>query len=235
MKFYENLEPDLSEHIKTLCRKHDLSLWNKLRKEADKTVFYSLLIEAHYGLFYDKTCLQLKYNHKAFRDSDLTPDFVITQNGQDIIVDVCRINPAKEDQEIHEAQTVWTNSSITIKPEKLYGNKGALVNKAEKYGTFVATENKPFLICLYFDFVSGHDALDLYHCLYGHSAEFGGDIGYGEYTVGTTFYYLVDALYYSNEQMKKNVSGVLLRTNKNEFIYFHNFYFGNRLNYENVA
>jgi hypothetical protein len=248
MKHYENLSETLSKNIKKLCNKHDLSLWKKLKKESNKTVFYSLLVEAHFGLFFDQQCSLLKYNHKIFQNNKLTPDFVISQNGQEIVVDVFRINPAKEDQKIIDAQDIaidkyrsknpgvpfWTNAQLlTIKPDKLFGNNSSLINKAKKYGPFVEKENQPFLICLYFDFLSGHDALDLYHCLYGNSIEFIEEINCEEYKVQSNYFDLSNALYYSNKHME-NVSGVILRTNENEFIYFHNFSIQNRLNTKNI-
>ena len=249
MKLFETVRPDLLEDIYRVCKKHNLSLYDKIRKEENKVNLYSLLSEARFGLFFDKVCSGLKYNHKAFNNSKTTPDFLITIHEQDIVVDVCRLNPAKEDQDRQDAEDaaieefrknnpgipVMRNSHlITMKPEKLCGANGSIACKGEKYGPLVNEVNKPFLICLYFNFVSGHDALDLYHCLYGCSTKFIGDYNYKEYTIGAQFFDLSNALYYSNEQIKNNVSGVLLCTNSNQFIYYHNFSFHNRLNNDNV-
>ncbi len=226
MKLFNKIKQDLLEEIIKLSQKHKLSLWEKIKKEDSIVHLNSKLTEAYFGLFFDKTCSQLKYNHKVFMGSDKTPDWIITKNGQDIILEVCRLNPAKEDQERQEAMdaaieefrknnpgilVIGGSHSITIKPEKLYGENGSLSCKAKRYGPLVDTANRPFIICVYFDSVSGHDALDLYDCLYGHLG-----------------------LYYTNEQMKKNVSGVFLRNNSNDYIYFHNFSLQNRLNNDNI-
>lgn len=249
MKLFETIQPDLLENIKELCKKHNLSLLKKIKKEENKIHLKSLLTEAHFGLFFDTICAQLKYNNRIFKGSKTTPDFVITKNSQDIIIEVCRINPAKEDQDIHDAEddaieqfresnpgipVMGGFHSITIKAHKLYGENGSIALKAKKYGPLVDSEDKPFIICLYLDFISGHDDLDLYHCLYGSPAEFGESFPYKEYYPNAQFHDLTKALYYSNEQMKKSVSGILLRTNSNHFIYFHNFSSNNKLNKENI-
>jgi hypothetical protein len=248
MPLFEQLKQNILEKIKELSVKHQLNLYNKILKENDMANLKAMMTEAHFGLFFDQYCKALKYDKEAFTNSQKTPDWTIEINGQTIIVEVGRLNPAEEDQRIQDAESkaisefqkknpgVFIAGSyhpITQKPLKLSGETGVLATKAEKYGPLVYTDNLPLIIGLYFDFISGHDKLDLFTCLYGRSCEFGGHVAHPDFPLGTKFHDLTDAMFYNNEQIKNNVSGVLLKTD-NEYIYFHNYYQSNRLNTENT-
>ena len=89
--------------------------------------------------------------------------------------------------------------------------------------------DKPLLLCVYLEFTSAIDAKDLNHSLYGYPAQYIGEFAFQEYYPNTTFHHLKDALYYTNVQMMKNVSGVLLRENNGSFLYYNNYSLTNRL------
>ncbi len=243
------LDLEILVKIKMLCKKHKLSLIDKIFKEDDMLNLKSLLTEAHFGIFFDEIGLNLKYNQKAFKGSDLTPDFIFTKHSQEILAEVCRVNPAErdmivlnqKDKAIEELKkdnpdipVVSGFNSITWKPDKLNGKNSSLSVKANKYGPLVEENSKPIILCIYLDFISGLDNLDLSHSLYGSPAEFVGDFAFQEYFPRAVFHDLSNALFYCNHQMRRNVSGVLLRNNDGSFAYYHNFSFSNKLNADNV-
>jgi hypothetical protein len=249
MKLFEQIRPELLEEIKILSEKHNMSLFDKIRKEDNMLNLKSLLTEAHFGFFFDSIGSCLKYNHKISKANDLTPDYIFSKNSQDIIAEVFRVNPAQTDMEIQEAEdkaieefkksnpgvpVMGGYHSITWKPDKLNGENGAIAVKANKYGSLAEEKNKPLILCTYLDFISALDPLDLNHSLYGSPAEFGGEFAFEEFYPGSTFHDLSRGLFYKNEQMKKNISGVLLRKNDGSFVYYNNYSSTNRLNAQNM-
>jgi hypothetical protein len=249
MRLLEEIRPKLLEEISTLCLKHNLSLFQKIRKEEVMLHLKSLLTEAHFGIYFDSIGSKLKYNSRVFKENEVTPDFAFTKNSQEIIAEVCRVNPAEKDMEVQAAEdhaieefkrkhpgvpVMGGTHSITWKPDKLSGKNASLSVKANKYGPPAEQADNPIILCIYLDFISGLNKLDLNHSLYGNPADFVGEFAFDGYFPGSKFHVLSDGLFYNNEQMKKNISGVLLRDNDGSHIYYHNFSATNRLNKENI-
>ena len=247
MALLDDIKPDFVTKIKQLCLKHNLSLFDKVRKEQNQLQLKSFLTEAHFGLFFDTIAQDLKYNNKI-AGSKLTPDFFLKMSSQEIIAEVCHINPAQKDMDIQSAEDlaivefkkkdpdipiIPNVHSVTWQPDKLYGANGAIALKANKYGPLVEQIEKPIIICIYLEFISALDPLDLNHSLYGHPAQFIGEFEFEEHFPATKFHDLKTGLFYNNEQMRRNISGVLLRDNNGNFIYYHNFSSTNRLSPEN--
>jgi hypothetical protein len=245
MELYKKKRPELLEKIEQLSLKHGLSLFNKIKQETNETNLNSLMTEAHFGIYFDTFSTSIKYNHKYFSQSNATPDFVACVNGQDIVFEVLRVNPAMTDAEIQVAEELAMNNfisenpgipvmggfhMITQRPNKLIGENGSIIIKALKYGPLVGKANNPIILCVYLDLISGHNAHDLYQTLYGSSARLMSDFGIDDLYPNSPFHLIGDGLFYNNKQMQENVSGVLLRDNDAQFIYFHNFSSRNRLN-----
>ena len=109
---------------------------------------------------------------------------------------------------------------------RLGSEKSTLTLKGTKYSEIIEKYNIPYIICIYIDFHSWFRKLDLYQALYGSSAEHENEPPY--------FSHIIEkALYYSPDQIMKNVSGILLRQG-NEYTYFQN-YSNKRLNEDNLA
>jgi hypothetical protein len=93
-KFFENREM-LLQTLQQFASKHDLKFLDKLRAETDKTQFLSKISEANFGFFFFPFA-------SSFKEEPLiggkTPDWAITINGQEIIVEVLRLNASAEDQ-----------------------------------------------------------------------------------------------------------------------------------------
>lgn len=242
------IRAELLAKIQQLSEKHQLSLHRQVQKVNDLANLRAILTEARFGLFFDEHCENLQYDKAVFNGSLKTPDWCLQKNGQTIIAEVYRLNPADEDQRRSDAESqvieefqkenpgvpvFGTTHIIHQQPLKLTGENGAIAVKSEKYGPLAEANNYPFIICLYFDFISGQDKLELFTCLYGRSCEFGGRIAHPDFPLGTRFHDLTDAMFYDHEQTRKNVSGILLKT-ENEFIYFHNYSPYNRLSEANV-
>jgi hypothetical protein len=118
---------------------------------------------------------------------------------------------------------------IKFKPLRLTGQKSRLLQKVKKYSALTHSNKLPFIIGLYFDFHSWFEPEELNTVLYGH------DVIIGWNQPETDWYShhdLSNAMYYTNEDMQRDVSGILLRQN-NTFSYFHNYYFRNLLNKDN--
>ena len=116
--------------------------------------------------------------------------------------------------------------SINSDSRRLSSEKSTLALKGVKYSEIIEKYNIPYIICIYIDFHSWFRKLDLYQALYGSSAEHENKPPY--------FSHIIEkALYYSPNQIMKNVSGIILRQG-NEYTYFHN-YSNNRLSENNLA
>ena len=248
MSVLDHFNTKLFSEIEALSKKHGLQIFKKLKKEKDLSNAISIVTEAHFGLFFDNKCTRLVYDQKIFPSSKRKPDWFININGQDIIVEVVLINPSEEDKyKIDMDRSAILNSqkdypgipmkvnfhATTIKPEKLYGNNGSLQVKTKKYGELVESSNYAFIICISADVLSGLDAIHLFNSLYGYPVEIVGEHNFDDYCIGVSCHDLSNALYYENEQIKKNLSGVLLKA-QDDYIYFHNFFCGNRLNEDNT-
>src|SRR5436190_15698211 len=103
MVSFNDIKPEFVTKIKQLCLKHNLSLFDKVRKEQDELQLKSFLTEAHFGLYFDMIGQDLKYNNKI-AGSNLTPDFLFKMDSQEIIAEVCHINPAQKDMDIQRAE-----------------------------------------------------------------------------------------------------------------------------------
>lgn len=249
MLSFNDIKPELVSKIKQLSLKHNLSLFNKIRKEQDELQLKSLLTEAHFGLYFDTIGQDLKYNNRIF-GSSLTLDFLFEMNSQEIIGEVCHINPAQRDMDIQRAEDLAieqfekTNPgilvipnihSITWQPDKLFGQNGSIAQKASKYGPLVEQAGKPIILCVYLEFLSSLNPLELYRSLYGSPTEYIGEFEFQDYYPNTKFHNMGTGLFYNNEQMRRNVSGVLLRANNGDIIYYHNFSSTNRLSLQNAS
>ncbi len=247
MVSFADIKPEFITKIKQLCLKHNLSLFDKIRKKQDELQLKSFLTEAHFGLYFDTIAQDLKYNNKIV-GTKLTPDFLFKMNTQEIIAEVCHINPARKDMNIQREKelavaefknknpdvlVVPNVHSITWQPDKLYGQNGAISQKAIRYGPLSEQAKKPIILCIYLEFISALDSLDLYHSLYGSPTEYIGEFEFEYYFPNTKFHDLSTGLFYNNEQMRRNVSGVLLRNNNGEFVYYHNYSSTNRLSVQN--
>lgn len=152
MKQIEHITPEVLDKVKILCKRHNISLLDKMLKEENVLNFKSLLTEAYFALFFDEIGVDLKYNFKAFKNSSLTPDFLFTKNSQEILAEVCRVNPSQKDIAIQQEENsaiqefkkiepdipvIGSYHPIIWKPEKLRGRKSSLSNKANKYGPLV--------------------------------------------------------------------------------------------------
>lgn len=247
MELYTTVKKNFLIEIETFSRKHSLSLFDKIRKEKDKRNLESLLTEAHFGLFLDKIGTSIKYNN-VLGDS-LTPDFSFVSAGQQIIVEVARINPVQKDMDIDDEETelidrfrkenpgvpfMPQSHSITWKPDKLVGQSGAIAAKATKYKKVIDQQNKPFIICVYSTFISGLDRMDLTHGLYGSVTSLSGEYEGLGYAFNSPFRILDGALFYNNETVRETVSGILLKDHDGSFLFFRNFSSSNRLSKENL-
>jgi hypothetical protein len=232
MELYKTVKENLLTEIELLSRKHSLSLFDKIRKEKDLRNLEALLTEAHFGFYFDKIGTTLKYNHSV--GGLLTPDFLFTMNGQEILAEVARINPVQKDMDIDDEENKMIENfrksnpndqvipgihSITWKPDRLVGQRGSIVKKAERYNNLVSRLNRPFMVCVYLAFVSGLDQLDLSHGLYGSLSELTGEYEGLGYAFDSPFRILDSALYYNSEIVRRTVSGVLLRDHDGSFIF----------------
>lgn len=120
-------------------------------------------------------------------------------------------------------------NQINIDTKRLEGNgitanKSEFYKKIDKYAELIKTEDIPFIVSLYVDFLSGIDEEHLRKFLYGSSID--DRVSHSIYTD------LSSGLFYSDENAKDLLSGVLLRSN-NQHMFFPNHSLSNKLNKEN--
>ena len=246
MEIYKTIKPHLLDNIENFSKKHKLSLSSKIRKEKNLRNLESFLTEAHFGLYFDEIGSNIKYNTKI--SEDLTPDYLFQKNGQQIIAEVVRVNPVQKDMDTDEEEAkqiekfekenpgkhfITNPKSITWRPDKLIGQKGAIASKANRYQNAVEKEGKPFIVCVLMSFISGLDAMDLTHGLYGSETELCGEHEAHGYVFGAPFHILDSALFYNNKAVRETVSGVLLKDHDGSFGFFANFASTNKFNTKN--
>lgn len=108
-----------------------------------------------------------------------------------------------------------------------------LMQRLKKDGPLAEADDLPFIICLYLHFHNWFTLDQLYCALYGSPAEYGGRIVVEGFPHGCKFHNLEKALYYTDDQLRNNVSGVLVRSN-DTYHFFKNYSSANRLTKENV-
>lgn len=241
--------PEVLSKIEAFSKRNGISLFEKIKSEENLLNLKSLLTEAHFGIYFEEIGEAIRYNQKL-GSANQTPDFQFRLNRQEIIAEVCHINPTQNDMNNQRAEDVeyhkfkienpdryWIDGphSNEWKPEKMGGKNGSLAQKAQKYGPLVEQMERPLLLCVYLEFTSAIDSKDLNHSLYGFPGQYIGEFAFQEYYPNTKFHDLKDALYYSNLQMMRNVSGVLLRENNGSFVYYNNFSSTNRLSHLNLG
>lgn len=249
MRLFETIKPEILSKIEAFSKRNRTSLFEKIKAEEDLLNLKSLLTESHFGMYFEQIGEAIRYNQKIGSHNQ-TPDFLFKLNGQEIIAEVCHINPTQNDMNTQRASDAehhkfkcanpddyWIDGphSIEWKPEKVGGKKGSLTQKAKKYGPLAEQLDRPLLLCVYLEFTSAIDSLDLNHSLYGYPGEYIGEFPFQGYYPNTKFHDLKDALYYSEPQMMKNVSGVLLRENNGAFLFYSNFSSTNRLSLLNLS
>ncbi|MBO0356672.1 hypothetical protein J0X19_01820 [Hymenobacter sp. BT186] len=128
-------------------------------------------------------------------------------------------------EDLCHACLIMEGGAIKFDYRRLSSEKSALVNKAKKYTSIIEKYGLPYIVCICIDTHAWFRKDDLYQALYGLSTEHVGPI--------KSFSHLIEnALYYSSEQVMTRVSGVLLRQN-DEYTYYHNYSFDNKLNIYN--
>ncbi len=86
---------DLLGAITLFDKQHHSNFVSILGREENENVFLSTITEIYFGLFFDKICTTINYN-KLYEN--LTPDWTITINGQNVIAEVLRLNPSLSDK-----------------------------------------------------------------------------------------------------------------------------------------
>ena len=105
----------------SFSRKHRFSLFDKIRKEQNKRNIESLLKEVHFGLFLNKIGTKIKYD--PVMGEKLTPDFSFNKFGQEIIVEVARVKPVKQDMDIDDAEDQAISTFQLVNPGKRFMTK----------------------------------------------------------------------------------------------------------------
>lgn len=93
-EFFSNRDA-LLQKLEQFASKHDLRFLQKLREETNKTQFLSKITETHFGLFFSPFASAIKEEPKIHGK---TPDWSITINDQEVILEVLRLNASESDQ-----------------------------------------------------------------------------------------------------------------------------------------
>lgn len=117
--FFEDKKELLSE-IEIFEKRRNLDLIRKLQKEKNKTDFLSFITEIRFGLTLDPFCDKMKHNCRL-PGFTLTPDWLVEMNGQEIMLEVARINATQDDQKFIDFDTMLMEAIEKI--EKPYSFK----------------------------------------------------------------------------------------------------------------
>ncbi|MGO1822269.1 MAG: hypothetical protein ACTHZG_08715 [Ruoffia tabacinasalis] len=79
--------------------KNNILVEDLLSRISNRTDFLATIIELRFGMFFDSLFYKVAYDKKAFRGSNLTPDWTITTDKQAVIAEVFRLNASKFDQD----------------------------------------------------------------------------------------------------------------------------------------
>jgi len=122
---------------------------------------------------------------------------------------------------------------VDYQPVRFYGERARVMEKFNKYSPQIKSSGFPFIICpyLHYDTAIGLDVVS--ETLYGHGTEFTGDIEFDGKIPGTIYHDLSSGLYYNNDDIKRNLSAILI-SQFNTFTYFHNYSSYNRMSADNT-
>lgn len=162
---YQKEKPQFFEKIAALEKKHAISILPKMRERRfDFDSFIGLMAEVDFGLFLDTFCERLIFEPKI---DGLTPDWLVTIEGREVIVEVARLKDT--DEVVQQTKRYEESGNIVIhglrmRPERVFGN--IITAKLQKYGKLVQNGGYPFIIGVYNRHLSGahsEDAGVLFH------------------------------------------------------------------------
>jgi hypothetical protein len=213
---FANRQPLIAQ-IKEFASRRNISIWRPIRHDKSKIRLHSWLAEMRFGLFFDSFAERISYDQlfSFFNRPAQTPDWSFTLNGQLIISDTLRLNrqsrhslekALEEDFDRFVSfpdQPSLRQGSITLSSEFNYGQQSKVTSKERKYRDLIRNRKAPFIISIDPSFEAFIDSLDTFDAFVGHSK-------YG--------------LFYTDEHIRKNVSGVLLsdRSGGNDFVWYPN-------------
>jgi len=162
---YQQERPELFEQISELERKHATSILQKMRERRfDFDSFTGVMAEVDFGLFLDTFCESLIFEPKI---NGLTPDWLATIQGKQVIVEVARLkdtNEVVQQTKQYEETGKIIIHGLRMRPERVFGN--VIAPKLKKYRKLVQDDNYPFIIGIYNRHLSGahsEDAGVLFH------------------------------------------------------------------------
>lgn len=224
-QFFEDRPPYI-ERVKALENKRGLNLIGKLSKEKNEINFASWRSEVAFGLFFDKGAETVEFERRI---EGKTPDWTVHMNGEKFIAEVLRINTPEEELLISMEKTRVINDALREHPDAsfmdtsnnakvlssqyFYGHQHKVERKENSYRDIINKHKLPFVICIESTrdtFVDGLDTFDAF--------------------IGST----KRGLFYKNDNLRKNVTGVLLYTYFGQFVYFHNELALNQFNQSNL-
>jgi hypothetical protein len=225
IKDYFNDVPQLFEDIKFLERRRNLKLLSQLYHDKNEINFYSWISEMRFGLFFDNFCSELRHEERI---DNKTPDWTIIINEQKILAEVLRVNTPENEmneqiqlikkikklQKDDPSLRFKMHSKVKImSSEYLYGAQDKLIKKENNYREITLKYNLPFIICVACTLDTFLGGLDFFDFLIGHAKK---------------------GFFYSDVNFGKNITGILIKSYSNEFIYFHNEHADNKLNSTNM-
>ncbi|HMH35161.1 MAG TPA: hypothetical protein VK543_19125 [Puia sp.] len=211
-EFFET-KPELLNAIETFEKKRRVHLLNKLRTEADTVNFFSILAEIHAGLFFDPLSGDMRYNSLLDRKR---PDWLLTLNGQRILVEVLRLNTQEEEcrssvernremrrfQKTHpDVQIIEYGEAKTIDIAFLCGAQSKLQLKEKTYRDIIMKHHLPFIICVNPSLQTYISETDISDFLIGRYGFFATDKHFGRNVTGVLLqgYFVGQWHYFSNE------------------------------------
>jgi len=109
-KFFEDRQHQISD-IQSLDKRHSLNLSRKLRNETDQVSFLSTISEVRFAQFFDPCATSMIHEGRI---NGTTPDWLITMNEQQVLMEVARLNPSERDKVELDFEDAFFDAMHTI-------------------------------------------------------------------------------------------------------------------------
>ncbi|QNA44958.1 hypothetical protein [Lacibacter sediminis] len=181
-KYQEN-HPDLNERLERIDEKSRKKFIKKLKREKDKSNFIAIVTELQCYEFFFNSGFKVEFERGySVGSKRLTPDFTISKNGQDAIVEVVRLNPTEKDSKRNNFESLLMEGIEELKKkcvikidfineyfdEDLYDIK-SIVNDLEIWLEQSFYLNSKITLCdnFRFEIIDINDIYD-HACVYGN-------------------------------------------------------------------
>jgi hypothetical protein len=143
-------------------------------------------------------------------------------NSEILLYDNFKFTITKVDNKLEHVCVQGNANSIDIDIRRLNSPNSRFVDKINKYSELIINSTLPYIICLKIDFTAAIGENEMFWTMYG-------DLLFYQHL--NKFESTMNGFYYTNENAKGSLSGILLMIN-NKITYYNNYSFQNKLDFK---